>query len=456
MLKSINIFLFLFSLVMFFYAPEDYSFVFCLIINLSFLIQNFLYFFLSRRSLVSFEFFFMFAFYFVNFIYPVAYFPTNPTFGIFEYEFNYKIICKATAIAFVAYSAYMMGLSLRKSEFDSELQLNSSNFSKSFFTNLLIVFAGLAISYIISVGTAFFSGYEWYVDEDNYSPVLTFISMSASLFAMFLFFQEKVSKRNLYIFLILLFIGVYLLSGSRNMPLGLLSILVVVINEKVRKIPSVVFLLSIIAGMVIFYVISLVRVDSILEATDIGGTLSAGTENSVFDFASDLISNNRNLYVLVDYADNISYTYGLTMLSSFLGLVPYAGTFVSNVFGIPIDFMYVAGFNTFLEFGFGSTWGLGGNMVADVYLAFGFPGIIIFFFFLGTFLSKVIRSYKQNIVYYIIYFIFVGSAVFMNRESFFLPLRSILYSLLMFWVLNRLFRNVNFSNSIKPKTTDDE
>lgn len=442
MLKIINIIFLIFSLVLYFNAPEIYSYNFCLTINLTFLIQNILYFVITGRTLISFEFFFMFAFYFVNFVYPVAYFPTNPTFSIFDYSFNYQVICKSTALAFVAYSCYMAGLTFFRKETESEMKIDTSMFSPSFFVNLLVVFLTLALSYIISVGNAFFNGYDWYIDEENYSPAVAFINMSASLFAMFIFLEKIPVRKYVYLFITILFIGVYLLSGSRNMPLGLMIILLVAFNEIERKIPSLFFLVMIFTGVVVLYFISTVRTDSVSEGLSISDFINNSANNSVFDFATDLIVNNRNLYVLVDFADTNGVTYGMTMLSSLLMLVPYAGTFVSDSLGIPMDFLYVAGFNTYLEFGFGATFGLGGNIVADIYLSFGFVGVLIAFTLLGIFMSKVIKEYHGNIQYYIIYCIMAGNSVFMNRESFLLPLRPIIYSIIMFVILNNLFKNV--------------
>ena len=236
MLRGLNILFLAISLVFYFNAPMEYHFTFCLAINLIFLLQNVLYFSLSRRSLVSFEFFFMFAFYFVNFVYPVVYYQTDPTFGNFRYEFNHNIISKATAIAYVAYACYMFGLSLKaKVKEKEEIQFGSDIFSKSFFTNVLVLFITLSVYYISSIGYAFFKGYDWYVEADSYSPIVAFISISASLFAMFLFFRERKVQRLSNALLLLLFIGIYLLSGSRHMPLGLMIILIVVFHEKVRK-----------------------------------------------------------------------------------------------------------------------------------------------------------------------------------------------------------------------------
>lgn len=455
MLRIINILFLVFSLVLYLDVPENYSFNYCLLINLSFLVQNIIYFILSGRTLISFEFFFAFAFYFINFIYPVAYFPSNPNYEVFNYTFNYQVINKATALAFVAYACYFSGLTLLKRK-EEEFKIDAAMFTPAFSVNLLIVFLTLAVSYIVSVGNAFFNGYDWYVDEENYSPAVAFINMSAALFAMFLFLGQNKNSKIIYLIVLILFIALYLLSGSRNMPLGLLIILLVTFNEIERKIPAMYFLGIILVGVVVFYFISTIRTDSVSGGLSLNVFMSNLADASVFDFARDLIVNNRNLYTLVDFADNTGHTYGLSMLSSLLMLVPYAGTYVSETYGIPMDFMYVAGFNTYLEFGFGSTFGLGGNIVADVYLAFGFIGVLIAFILLGLFISHVINKYKISVTYFIIYCILVGNAVFMNRENYLLPLRPILYSLIMFWILNTLLRNLKFDFLLKKNTTENE
>lgn len=446
MFKFINILFLAFSLILYFVAPTIYDYNYCLLINIAFIIQNLLYFTITKRSLLSFEFFFMFAFYFVNFIYPIAYFPTNPTFGVFEFSFNYEIICKSTAIAFVAYTCYMFGLSLIKPNTEDVIEFDSSKLSKSFYNILLFLFLIISISYIVSVGEDFFKGYDWYTDESNSSPFVSFINLFGSLLAMFVFFIQKTFRKSIYLFILVLFVIIYLLSGSRNMPLGILIILLISFNEHVKKIPSTIFLSALVLGILIFSIIGNSRLDGVIDSSSIQAGITGNSENSFFDFAKDLVYNNRNLYVLVDFADNNGLTYGMTMLSSVIGIIPFLGTFITNTFGIPADFMYVAGFNTYLEFGFGSKWGLGGNIVADIYLSFGFVGVILAFTLLGLFVSKVIRNYKTDIRYYIIYFTMASLSVFMVRESFLLPFRGIVYSLIVYWLLNK-FNFINKSNN---------
>jgi len=441
-LKIINLFFLALSLILFLSSPKEYNYYFCLLINILFIIQNILYFFISKRGLVSFEFFFMLSFYCVNFIYPVFYFPTNPTFAVFKYAFNYNIICKATAVAFFAYALYMFGLVIRRySNIDEDFTFHSDTFSPYFFRNILFIFSILTIYYISSVGVNFFNGYEWYQDQENINPITSFIEYFGDLSSMFVLFVPKISTRLRYFSIILLFTIIYLLSGSRNMPLDFILILVVAFNERIFKMPSLLFLAIIFIGIFVFTVLGYAREEGLFNALSINNGLDMAKDSSFFDFASDLIINNRNLYVLIDFADTHGLTYGLTMLSGVLGLVPYLGTYVSNVFGIPLDFMYTPGFNTYLEFGHGSYYGLGGNMVADVYLSFGLYGVIIAFFLFGLFISKLIEQYKHNVYYYIIYFNLVAASVFINRESYLLPLRGVVYSLFIFWIMNVMYKN---------------
>ena len=117
------------------------------------------------------------AFYFVNFIYPLAYFPSDPTYGVFELSFNYQIISKATAIAYTAYTCYMLGLSIFKPISVNEIKFDTSVLSSSFYNTLMIFFLILSISYIASVGADFYKGYDWYTDENNSSPFVSFINL---------------------------------------------------------------------------------------------------------------------------------------------------------------------------------------------------------------------------------------------------------------------------------------
>ena len=249
MFRFLNLIFIIYSVVLYYTAPTDFNFNFCLAINISIVIQAIMYFVFTKRSLVSFEFFFMFSFYFVNFIYPVFYFNTDPTFSVFGFPFNYHIICKSTAIAFVAFTTFIFGLTIRKNTTEKYFSFEPKVFSNSFFRNSLLLFLFLSIYYISSIGAAFFNGYEWYVDEKNYNPIVSFMYIAALLFSMFVFYVPNNKKKNQYLFIIVFFIFLYLLSGSRNMPLGLSLILLVSFNDKVKKIPTPLFIATLAFGI---------------------------------------------------------------------------------------------------------------------------------------------------------------------------------------------------------------
>ena len=64
------------------------------------------------------------------------------------------------------------------------------------------------------------------------------------------------------------------------------------------------------AGMIL-YVIGMIRMGEQVELSNI------------WDVGFDLIINNRNLYVLMDYANTHGYTWGESMLMSFLSIIPF-------------------------------------------------------------------------------------------------------------------------------------
>lgn len=421
--------------MLYYFIPVEFNYSYCLTANLLFLVQTTLYFLISRRPVVSFEFFFLFSFYFVNLVYPVTYYPENPTFSVFGYPFNYDVINKSTMIAYISFTSFMLGLSLLKSKWltvdkKPDLQINTIYESK-----LFILFILLTVIYIGNAGVGFFKGYDWFVEQMNsndVSPVTTYLNYSAALVAMFAFIGSK-KKVIKYLTGTIVFIAIFLISGSRTLPVALILILFANVNDVVRKIPTLPFLVLLISGILIMSIIANTRTNDI----SISEFLTEGSNTeSVLDFASDLTVNNRNLYVLVDYVDNHGLLYGLNMLAGVIGVIPGAVNLVSSISGIPTELMTTASFNTMLEFGTGSSWGLGGNMVADVYLSFGLIGNIIGFFLFGLLMSSVISKYKSQVSYYIIYFFLVSMSIYMNRESFLLPLRGILFSLIIFHLLN--------------------
>lgn len=423
-------------------APGEYSYGYCLQIALLYIVQNVIFFILRRdKNLVSFEFFFFIAFGLTNFVYPLAYFRTNPEFSMFSLPFNTSIITKATSIAFSAYSLYFVGVSIYDRKFNGfiaplfeRIDLKSKIVYR---ISLLSLFL-----YIISGGASAMSEiYSGDSDSVNLglSPYFYFILFSTTLILCVMVFNESLeSKMRFYIFSYLAFLAsLFIVLGSRTLPLAIGISLFVAYNNFRRKIPLLVFFVMIFLGVVLMTFIMFARSISITDANYASKAAESVELNSLWDLGSDLIINNRNLYTLIDFADTHGYTYGLSMLGGLFSPIPFLQGFFCSSFSIPPDFINSATFNTFLDLGEGSTWGLGTNLVSDVYLAFGYIPLLFFFLGFGCILGKSKLHSNNNFYWQVIFYLLISNSVYWVRSGFFDNLRTVIWSVLIVYFVER-------------------
>lgn len=451
-LLILNIIFAIAAFILVFNAPVYYSYSFCWLIAGLFIFQNLIYFIFRRdRDIVGFEFIFMIAFWFTNFVYPLFYFQTDPTFSVFAWTFNQNVISKATAIANLGYSFYLVGLSffeLRKFEFSVyEVDENLESTSRKVFY-ITIIFFGF---YIMSGGMKMLSDVyrgDGSLEQQGISSYFYMMFFSSSILLTMFLFNKSIQKkyRLSYIVLTALIILLFMIIGSRTLPLAIGLAALISFNNYKYKIPVSTFLLLIIAGAVLMTFVVFARTISFSEENYLQNAFANTQITTFWDFGSDLIVNNRNLYTLVDFADSFGHTYGLTMLGGFLSPVPFLQGFVCNTFGIPPDFISSATFNTFLEVGADSSWGLGSNLVADAYLAFGFVGVISMFLMLGLLIGKSKFASSNSIYWNVFYFFMVSNSIYMLRSGFFDNFRYIVWALLTVFFLNIKLKKNNESN----------
>lgn len=170
---------------------------------------------------------------------------------------------------------------------------------------------------------------------------------------------------------------------------------------------------------------------------------SASLANSgIFDITMDLIINNRNSFVAIDYVDENGFTYGLNMLGSLSSFVPFLQKFIVTLFGINPVYISSSMLITYVTLGEEpSGFGLGTNIIADLYLSFGTPGVIIFMFALGYFISKIRNLAKSNIYYMYSYLIMMSYSVFSVRAEFFIFMRLLIWGFMLIYFV-KLFDGV--------------
>lgn len=439
MKRALSIILLIVSLLSYFFAPKTYSFDYCFWLHNLFLVSATMVFILDiRNEKVGFNLLFSISFFFTNFVYPVYIYPVDPYYSLFSFPFNEKVITKCTALAQVAYSMYTCGYLWRNKTENTSKRLN---FDMAIGAKQMSTITLLIIIYFLAF--LLFGGLDYF--EDRYERGEMSSNMKVQYLMLFfpsiiIFFASTIflcknRKHIIQTYSILSIIALILLSsGTRTFPLIIFSTISIIycLRNKVSislVIPGIIF------GILLMSFIGNIRHDGILSSNMI---VKESSELGALDYFEDLFINNRNLYVFYDFVEKYSCTYGLTMVSSLLAPIPFSQRLFLIITGIPHYFLSSASLSTFLELGDPPSFGLGTNIVGDVYLAFGFIGILIFFFALGRFVIYARkRMLNGSYAYLIVYLSLASDAIFMCRASFLDALKIILWTLLFAWILKR-------------------
>lgn len=429
------------SIIVYELAPLIYSFEYNVFVLFFFLFGNFVYFNFNNsfKQGVGFELLFFTAFLMGNFIYPVFYYPSNPNISLFQFSINSSVINKSTSLALVAYSFYLLFSS------DYNLKLSSLkveyNINKVHFLSILILSNLFFLGYFFAGGlTRLEDVYEGTAQLGDVGSV-TYISVLFEIMTLLLsalIFLVKDKKYRLlglsYLFIIVL---LFFSTGSRGMSISILLILLVGYSKSIKKINSFFVFLGIFFGAVLMYFLMLLRELGMGDSSNASVAIDTIKNTSnFFDPFMDLIINNRNLYVLVDFVDRFGDVKFLNSVTSLFSLLPGVGFFI-DFFNVP-DYLVSGKLPTYLEFGSNPPFGLGTNMVGEAYLSLGLYGVVIVFSFFG-YLVRYLR-FKNSLYAYIAFLLLVGQAVFIVRSDYLFPLRKIVWGIFIFYIVTIVFK----------------
>lgn len=439
------------SLLFVFAAPSTYSYEFCMMLHWIFVVTFIYGLYIHRREgYVNYWFTFSIGYYFVNFVYPVYYYPTNPDFSLFKYHFDHNLISYCTAVALCAYTFLLLGLMprhhIKKNINKQNHKLINNNVQikvheyliKSLFIIFILVFALFITTNGLNYFTHQFSGETNEADIESGYIFSVLQAVTYPLWILVLLYPIK-NKGIFRIPFISLssFIIIILLTGSRTLPIALIIIAAAVYNDRIKKFRLTIILTGIVVGAVVMTLAGTLRGSGEL----ISSQALANSQNilneqeNYFDFAQGLIINNRSLYSLIGFADSNTYTYGLTLIGATFNVIPFMVTLLSQITGIHTDFFGSATFNTFLSSGHFRHYGLGTNAVSDIYLAFGIIGVIIIFYFFGRIICWLRENDRRNIFYCIAYYVVLSGAIYTCRSTIFGNLKPVLWSVFIVWAL---------------------
>ncbi|MBQ9705751.1 MAG: O-antigen polysaccharide polymerase Wzy [Paludibacteraceae bacterium] len=452
------------SVVLCVIAPGKYDYNFCLTVMVLFLVQNILYFCLNRRkSNVGFVLFFFISYLFCNFIYPVVYYPVRPGVSFFSLYFNTDVISRSTAIAYMGYAFFLLGCTSFFRMNREEPTPAVFKFGMNEFLWFFLVTAGAFVLYIASGG--YHALHDVYANHENlravgiYSYFNNIFTIACYLMGIFVF---RLPRQKWWFYLLVLgtCILIILSTGSRSLTLGMVLVLLVSFNNNVRRFKPIEIAAVVAVGVIGLYIVMMTRKHGMsIEKTEYALTHMRVRE--VTDLFLDLIINNRNLYVLVDYADQHGLTWLHGMLVDLTSPIPGMAGWLTQHFGEPIELLHGGDLPSYITLGPNAGWGLGTNMTGEAFRSFGYTGTAVSMFLIGLIVKESYYHARTNIYAYTLYYLFVSHAVMYPRAPLLFDPRTVVWGLLLVWFVTdvrtwRLPRRTDSGGAQSEQAPDSE
>lgn len=444
------------SLFFYFFAPNEYSYQYCFLLLMAYLISSI---WIIRRAVINNNYFnfhilFLISFFLVNFVYPVFLYPISPTyFAVFKFYFNENVITKATALALIGSSSYILGVSMQCRVGGPSFKLKRKYNILQYF---LVFFAYIMFIALLLMGGAQMIGGSFDSSENVPQGLLVIFQVCIGL-SVILSIYRKTNGKTFYfikkfnkptLLLLLLFVLLFLYVGDRGPAIQIVLITMCSYSLFVRPLGIKKFIIIVIGAMLLLSFVGAARSRNINSESGVSNFISRGIEkfelNSIFDIGMDMIVCNRNLYVGYDYANEKELNYGR-------GMVRYLFAPIPGIPSLMTDLLFDATPN---ELSSGriitdeanASWGLGTNIIADLYMELGLFGVMFFMFLLGYIVMKLqIKAVNnQNYAFIIGYIFLVGFSIYLPRSSVFEPLRHVIWAISIFYLF-RYFSNKLFS-----------
>jgi len=404
----------------------------------------------TNKTWLSYETLFLFGYLIVHFQIPllasIGIEPNRPSY----IWINKQVVNFASWLSLMALLFWMLGyfIFLKRTNV-KELLTNKNIFKYKVQTRkvdilLLILFVG----FLLLVGRNFLGG--GYGGTSLWGTGATYVYMllKTVLYLRIIYFfinlSNKVSIKQLlsrllkyrtFTSVLLLYVFLFLVSGDRGpvLEIGILIIFLFAFYQ--RKIPFMSFLVIGILAAFVFTIIGFGRARYADERKE--NIFERGydefVESNDFNVTNELASSNRILYRALDVVPvNHPYLYGQTFLMEIIGVVPFGGSFYLELADIPEMYFSSSRFFTILGQGVDYNSGEGSEIIGDIYINFGFYGVLILMFLLGLFISYLtVRLPLNQHAILIIYAFMIISAIYISRSDYLEPLKGIFYALLI-------------------------
>ena len=444
MVGYITILFVFFSAISFFLAPTTYSKAFCVWEMASFLVTGLLFMHhkIRRNGLICFDTFFIPSFFLINYAHAVFIYPDDGFLPPFQFRTNNDIIPYSLAVAQVGIALYMLANVFSERELPQQRKL---------FANIprMAVNRTALAAFIASMGLFCFvfvlrlaKGFE------HLYPRL--MAMFLSLIALSWFFQAQqlqpedasvkgmLRKNKLNIVSTLMFSVSLLFVGSRGMVIFLIFMLLLLVDIYYVRVRLRVLLPAMAVGMVLMIFLAITRVSSfnlgnanLVDSVKYGIEVVMESPSILWLLLTDFVVNAKTLYDGIDYTTVNGYMMGTSYVQYLFVFLPMGGSFFTKLLiGLDMDEVRTGYILTRFS---DATYGLGTNMVGDIYMNFSFIGVFVLMALLGFLVARVeIPASKYAFYAYMALF---ANSIYLVRADIFSWLTFFVFFLIFDWMM---------------------
>lgn len=396
----------LLSVVLYFYAPKsmDVSYMsVCLIISL--LEITFFLFYIDKGNSEKFKKIYLRHSIIFIFCFSIVFFQCDLDYVLglgdpndYRLWYTGTAVCKALALSIMAMSSFLVGCSIiARKELIMNPKLKQTKYDTSMKSILCIIgFVVLGVYLVFVPREYLLGGYNEGIDRGSANVLLILLqAVFIATFVMYSYeYKEKHEKNGSFfkelrypIILAFFYIGIVLITGRRTEAIRIALLLVIVyVYSRGRYINYKLMLLYGLAALLIFSVTSLLR--SYKTSSFSEGVSIMAESSSISPFTQEYANSVNTLHVAVEnFPDKYEYNKGITFFPAFSVLIPGLDRLISSSIGANIMGIRSENVITNLGLAAGEEWGMGTSAVADVYISFGPPGVIVVFILLGMFLK---------------------------------------------------------------------
>lgn len=276
-----------------------------------------------------------------------------------------------------------------------------------------------------------------------------FVSVSMSFVVIYYVTYKKINI--LMIINILIGVGwclILLITGDRNtfFIIGVASM--AGIYTFLKPISKKMILLYMTGALVLYQVVEVSRksdnkgLGAIADAASSGSASEKSLDESSFTITT---VTSRAAFALVP--ERYDFFYGKFKLIGFAGIIPYSRTLIVD----PKDRILTSSDLFVLGIlGRDATWGVGSNVISDIYVDFGIIGVVVLMYILGwfgKFMETKVKCNPNSIVISVLYLVILALYAEMPRYTYDFPVRNIAWTLYLFFFV-RIFYVKKYEKSL--------